>query len=371
MLDDRNAEHIPGCNMAFWKWALEEIHGFDRQFRAAGNNVDVCWRLLQRGRKIAFSHSGFVWHYRRNTIQAYLKQQRGYGVAEALLRRKHPEFFNSLGGMRWRGRIYSPSRVAGFFGKYVIYHGTFGSALFQTLYTPEPSGLLTLVTSLEWHVVFTLGALLLATVWPALWPLPVLKSLRESGGGHGRGGVRGIAAVATAMVVASAGGDSVPAAAGGPGLAEVRAAAATFETPAAAYQTVRALAAQYKGLGPVHTLNYWNEKSIERFTFLEALLELLDRDQWQARTDSGWDEFDLTIYGDRFTRVDVKTVAENHGGEKRLLRAHLKGGWTSSGRCRSSRWRSACVWRRDCGGRWRCPGQACRCGRCGDSRHFR
>ena len=29
LLDDRNAEHIPGCNMAFWKWALDEINGFD------------------------------------------------------------------------------------------------------------------------------------------------------------------------------------------------------------------------------------------------------------------------------------------------------------------------------------------------------
>jgi hypothetical protein len=29
MLNDREAEHIPGCNMAFWKWALDEIEGFD------------------------------------------------------------------------------------------------------------------------------------------------------------------------------------------------------------------------------------------------------------------------------------------------------------------------------------------------------
>ena len=162
MLDDRNAEHIPGCNMAFWKWALDEIHGFDPQFRAAGDDVDVCWRLLQRGNRIAFSHSGFVWHYRRNTMTAYLKQQRGYGVAETLLRRKHPEYFNSLGGMRWRGRIYSPSKMAGFFGRFVIYHGTFGSALFQTLYTPEPGGVLALLTSLEWHAVFTVGGF----CWP-------------------------------------------------------------------------------------------------------------------------------------------------------------------------------------------------------------
>ena len=176
MLDDRSAEHIPGCNMAFWKWALDEIEGFDPIYRAAGDDVDVCWRLLQRNRKIAFSHAGFVWHYRRNTAGAHLKQQRGYGVAEALLRYKHPEYFNNLGGMRWRGRIYNPSRDSGVFGRFVIYHGVFGSGLFQTLYTPEPAGLVTLLTSLEWHVLFTLGGVLLTLIWPALWPLPALTA---------------------------------------------------------------------------------------------------------------------------------------------------------------------------------------------------
>jgi glycosyltransferase involved in cell wall biosynthesis len=332
MLDDHNAEHIPGCNMAFWKWALDEIHGFDPQFRAAGDDVDVCWRLLQRGRRIAFSHSGFVWHYRRSTIQAYLKQQRGYGVAESLLRRKHPEYFNSLGGMRWRGRIYSPSKIAGFFGKFVIYHGMFGSALFQTLYTPEPSGLLAVLTSLEWHGVFTAGAVLLATVWPALWPLPVLTLLASLS-------MATVAAVSVELPPWQIRWWSRPLVAilyllqpivrGWPKYARrLR----RSETPQAARETVRALAAQYEGLGSMHTLNYWNEKSIERFTFLEALLDLLDRDQWQSRADSGWDEFDVTIYGDRFTKVLVKTVAENHGGEKRLLRARLEGGWTLLGK---------------------------------------
>jgi len=79
-------------------------------------------------------------------------------------------------------------------------------------------------------------------------------------------------------------------------------------------------------------VNYWNEKSIERLLFLEALLELLDRDQWQSRSDSGWDEYDVTIFGDRFSKVVVKTVSENHGGEKRLLRARLEAGWTLRGK---------------------------------------
>lgn len=332
MLDDRSAEHIPGCNMAFWKWALTEIEEFDPQFRAAGDDVDVCWRLLQRGYKIAFSHSGFVWHYRRNTIAAYLKQQIGYGVAEALLRHKHPEYFNSLGSMRWRGRIYSPSKISGLFGRFVIYHGTFGSALFQTLYTPEPAGLVTLMTSLEWHVVFTLGTLLLTSIWFALWPLPVLSLVASIS----------VASLAAARVTLPPRRERVwsrllvaalyllqPLVRSWPRYARrlVR-----TETPPAARAAVRALANSNKQIGSVSTVNYWNEKGLERFGFLQTLLNLLDRDHWQSRSDSGWDEYDLTIYGDRFSKVVVKTVSENHGGQKRLLRGRLSAHWTLLGK---------------------------------------
>src|SRR5580704_9778963 len=96
MLTDREAEHIPGCNMAFYKWALDGIGGFDPIFTKAGDDVDICWRLQQAGQKIGFSPAAFVWHFRRSNVGAYLKQQQGYGDAEALLVRKHPENFNSF-----------------------------------------------------------------------------------------------------------------------------------------------------------------------------------------------------------------------------------------------------------------------------------
>jgi hypothetical protein len=98
MVTDLEAEHVPGCNMAYYKWALEQIGMFDPIFRKAGDDVDVCWRLHDSGLKIGFSHGGFVWHYRRSTVKAYLKQQAGYGEAEALLIGKHPEHYNELGG---------------------------------------------------------------------------------------------------------------------------------------------------------------------------------------------------------------------------------------------------------------------------------
>src|ERR1035441_9778268 len=111
MLSDHQAEHIPGCNMAFYKEALSQIGGFDPTFHRAGDDVDLCWRLQQAGYEIGFSPAAFVWHYRRSTIGAYLRQQRGYGEAEALLVRKHPECFNSFGGNLWRGRIYTTAKL--------------------------------------------------------------------------------------------------------------------------------------------------------------------------------------------------------------------------------------------------------------------
>jgi len=328
LLTDRDAEHVPGCNMAFWKWALETIHGFDPTYRTAGDDVDVCWRLLQRGWKIGFSHAGFVWHYRRNTVAAYLKQQRGYGVAEALLRHKHPEYFNSLGAMRWRGRIYNPLRGAEGFGRFVIYHGVFGSGLFQTLYTPEQIGFLAPLTSLEWHVLVTFGGLLLALLWPALWPLPLLTFLASLA----------VAITAAAQVrlpswqrhrwsrpLAALLYLLQPIVRGWPRYAyRLR----RPLTPSAARAAVTARAAQYRRVGSVHTLKFWNEQGIERLAFLQKLLEILERDNWQASADSGWDEFDVTIYGDRFTEVVLHTVCENHGGPKRLLRVRLSAHWT-------------------------------------------
>ena len=106
LLTDVEAEHIPGCNMAFRKTALDAIGGFDPQFRAAGDDVDICWRLRDNGGSLGFSPGAVVWHHRRSTVRAYLKQQVGYGRAEAALARKWRHRRNEIGQFEWHGTIY-------------------------------------------------------------------------------------------------------------------------------------------------------------------------------------------------------------------------------------------------------------------------
>ncbi len=131
LLSHNRAEHVPGCNMAFRKSVLEEIGGFDPVYRTAGDDVDVCWKLLDRGWQIAFAPAAQVSHHRRDTIRGYLRQQRGYGKAERLLAERHRHRFNGLGQARWSGFIYSRVGLLRTLLRPVIYHGYQGSAPFQ------------------------------------------------------------------------------------------------------------------------------------------------------------------------------------------------------------------------------------------------
>ena len=178
LLSDCEAEHIPGCNMAFRKDCLEAVGGFDPQFRTAGDDVDVCWQLQERGLTLGFSPAAMVWHHRRNSLRTYWKQQIGYGRAEAMLERKWPEKYNGPGHVRWAGRIYGSGLTRALRWRQArVYHGIWGLAPYQSLYEPAPSLLGSLLQMPEWHLAFALlmGLSALSFFWsPLTLLLPLL-----------------------------------------------------------------------------------------------------------------------------------------------------------------------------------------------------
>jgi O-antigen biosynthesis protein len=327
MITDRLAEHIPGCNMAFYKWALEEIGGFDPIFRKAGDDVDVCWRLQQRGYTLGFSPAGFVWHYRRATARDYLKQQSGYGEAEALLARRHPEYFNWFGGSQWRGRIYSPAKIGVTMGAPIIYRGAHATGFFQTLYSPPPSFMLMLVNSFEYHVLISLPLLILATVFRPLIPTAIAATLLPII----------VSSIAGAQAVITR--DKVKF------WSRPLVAVLFFLQPIvrgwARYQgSVRAPSSQMARREDWRSalrdtdqhefslLEYWNERNVERTDFLRLIIERFDRQGWQHKVDAGWNEYDVQVYGSAWSVVQLVTVAEILGHGKELLRCRLRGRWT-------------------------------------------
>jgi GT2 family glycosyltransferase len=134
MLDDRIAEHVPGCNMAFRRDALLAIDGFNPVYLRAGDDVDICWRLQAEKLEIGFAPSALVWHHHRSSVRSYWRQQIGYGEGEAWLDAHHPEKF--LGGqMVWRGRIYSPLPFLRTAAERRVNTGVWGTAAFPSIYS--------------------------------------------------------------------------------------------------------------------------------------------------------------------------------------------------------------------------------------------
>ncbi|HZL38478.1 MAG TPA: glycosyltransferase [Tepidisphaeraceae bacterium] len=322
MVDDRTAEHVPGCNMAFYTAVLKQINGFDPQYRKAGDDVDVIWRLQNLGYSIGFAPAAQVWHYRRNTIKAYLKQQRGYGEAEALLKYKHPEHFNSLGASHWRGKIYGAEDLGIRIGGNVIYHGLFGTGLFQTIYRRPASLLVMLMTSIEWHLLAGFVTVLGLAFTPMLW-VALLMFL-------------------TPIFWAAVAGAHAPRPRHSHWLSRPLIAWLHYRQPIvrgwARYSVrlknkVMIMRKEARGYQREHrlpfdahdpnTLRYWSEEH-GRFALLDKITEEVRTAGWRYRLDSGWNGWDIEIYASRYVNLQITTATEHHSGTGRLTRVRVK-----------------------------------------------
>ena len=126
-------------------------------FTAAGDDVDLSWRLAALNETLAYAPGAVVIHERRASLSAYLRQQRGYGAGEGLLFRKYPLRTADQDAMyatpSWLGSLFNGARV---------YYGEFGRGLFQTIYSAGNS-YADLPLTIQWIAV-SLILLILGTV---------------------------------------------------------------------------------------------------------------------------------------------------------------------------------------------------------------
>lgn len=323
LLTDTVAEHIPGCNMAWYRWAFESIGGFDPEYHKAGDDVDFCWRVQQAGHEIAFSPTALVWHYRRFTLRAFRKQQEGYGEAESMLRFKHLIFFGPTGTAKWRGQIYGTPRFSWFINRPIIYHGVFGEGLFQSIYPTPQSDVAGYLSSIEWFAltVFLFG---LGIFLPALRIVPYLML----------GGTLCVAISYMLRARIEPKFDTIPARLLVMFLAFaqplVRGWSRYFtwlhfkRTPRTVIASHEDLPAGAESTGSLRRRNYWSEEGKDRHHLLGAIFTLLNEEDWRYSTDTGWNEWDIQIYGNFWWSVTLQTVTEYHGGLKCLTRAGLR-----------------------------------------------
>jgi glycosyltransferase involved in cell wall biosynthesis len=319
LLTDTIAEHVPGCNMAYHKWALDLIGGFDPEYRKAGDDVDVCWRLMQRGHVIGFSPAAVVWHYRRFEVRTYFSQQRGYGEAEAMLRYKHLQYFGPTGSALWHGNVYTQTRMDSFFSRPVIYHGIFGTGLFQCIYPKRYSPFAGLLGSLEWLGV-TLFIFALSFPLPALRLIPLIM--------FGLTLLVGLGYMAQARIETKY--DSMAARLLLLYLAVMqpwrRAWARYFtwlrgkRTPQAVIATKEDAPHLSVGWSSAGQLAFWSETGLERSQLLEQTDKLLEEEGWKFSLDTGWTNWDLHIFASRWWNLRLRSMTEIYPHGRRLTR---------------------------------------------------
>ncbi|HEX3703425.1 MAG TPA: glycosyltransferase [Vicinamibacterales bacterium] len=348
LLDDRIAEHVPGCNMAFRREALLAIGGFNPIYLRAGDDVDVCWRLQARGWKIGFASSALVWHHHRSSVKAYWRQQVGYGEGETWLMAHHPEKFLD-GRMLWRGRIYSPLPFVRSLWGTRINAGVWGTAAFPSVYRTDVHPFAFLPHSIRWQVlsfVLTLTGAGVAATRAHLWASYLLLGC----------GILGMA-FTIAKNVAYAKRSDVASLPGGrlwyramvsylhfiQPLARIRGrirgvlAPPEIALPPTEPQTSRMPSPSLREAGRALLLlsgtvtedRFWSETWTSADRVLTQLTDWLRRSRAvrSVEVDEGWsNDRDVSVFVGRWAWLDVRALVEEHAGGKALVRVstHLR-----------------------------------------------
>ena len=312
------AEHLAGCNMVFTKAALVAVGGFDAQFTSAGDDVDICWRILDAG-----LHAGLSARRPSSGISAATRSRptTASSAVTAAPRRcsisKYPERFNVLGQIKWRGTIPGlAATVPG--GCAAVSDGRGAAGAPQTVRDEVPGILSFLPQTLEWNLVFAAAAVF-AWLRRHLPCCPRSRCSRSAWCGrcttHGRRRSRNV----TIRWARGCSSRALPGADrwcergldGRPGCARL---------PSAMNSQPRQRPS-LRWLGRSLHLSYWNEAWTTRESLLERVARRFSRAGLAVTHDPGWNDFDLEVRPDPWTRLHFKTADEEHEGAR--LKNHV------------------------------------------------
>lgn len=325
LLNDEQAEHIPGCNLAVRKEAFETIGGFLEEFWTAGDDVDFCWRLQNYGYTIGFHGAAMVWHYRRFRIRDYMRQQAGYGRAEAMLIPRHPDRFGAIGGARWQGFVYDHTFAADIGRTARIYQGHFGYAAFQSIYSGGNWGWAYVVSSFQW-VLLSLVCGLVGFIFPLAAVVSVLM-FATTGITALRFGLKAkleepFTGVRARVIVSL--------------LALIQ----PLNRGMRRYLGSLRYARLPTSLPPISKplffprlvwerqstlLDLWSEQALSRDDLLQALQSRWSAEGTQYSVGDGWRSWDLELLSSVWWSMRLVTVTEYHADQKCLTRLRLEG----------------------------------------------
>jgi hypothetical protein len=208
------------------------------------------------------------------------------------------------------------------FGAPIIYSGTFATGFFQCIYQPGPAHWAMLPTTLEWHLVMALVAVI-GAVWPLAWIATGLMLTSSVA-------VAGLQAAQARLAPPHRGWMSrlvVFALCYAQPLVRAWHRYRTRLLSAHSTRTAGVLDGGHSAALPLsgrRTLLFWTNHGCDRTELLKEAIACLAKHRWGSMVGAGWSNWDLEIDGHSGTIVQVHTVQENHGGNQRLIRVQFR-----------------------------------------------
>ena len=82
--------YVPSAAIVCRRSAVAEVGGFDESLRS-GEDVDLCWRLVESGSRLRYEPVALVAHDHRTRLKPWLSRRAFYGGSAAPLAARHPD----------------------------------------------------------------------------------------------------------------------------------------------------------------------------------------------------------------------------------------------------------------------------------------
>ena len=82
--------YVPSAAIICRRSAVADLGGFDESLHS-GEDVDLCWRLVEAGARLRYEPIALVGHEHRIKLRAWLVRRAFYGTSAAPLCRRHPD----------------------------------------------------------------------------------------------------------------------------------------------------------------------------------------------------------------------------------------------------------------------------------------
>ncbi len=91
--------YVASANWASSRGVLLDAGKFDANLRG-GEDTDLAWRILQRGKKLVYQATAIVYHRNENTVRGLFLQGFQHGYNSVRVNRKHKKFLETFGYRR-------------------------------------------------------------------------------------------------------------------------------------------------------------------------------------------------------------------------------------------------------------------------------